>query len=91
MDDDTLTTDTLSPEANNSSHGSDSQVSAHSSFLYQCYPAFPRTPLLICCMCVGASFTAGGAAAQRGAEKPRPNHRTTHPAAGLCLCPISAN
>lgn len=94
-DDDTLTTDTLSPEANDSSRSSDSQVGAFQTFLlffYHlfCFPAFPRMPLLsrrqcmTVCVCAGPGSPAGGAAAQRGAAEPRPNHRTAHPAAGGC-------
>lgn len=37
------------------------------------------------CVCSGAGASAGGAAAQRGAEEPRPNHRTAHTETGLCL------
>ncbi len=94
VDDDTLTTDTLSPETIDSSHSSDAQVSVFQPLFKQLMSTtFPRIPFhspnLCICVCLGAGSPAGGAAAQRGAEKPRPNHRTTHPAAGLCLSTLS--
>lgn len=79
MDEDTLTTDTLSPESPDSSHSTDSQVR---QVLLQ--PTLPTIPQLTC-LSVGAGAPAGGAAAPRGTEEPGPNHRPAQPAAGLYL------